>query len=138
MYIQPLPFDGPATGMTQYYSVWGVNASMTESIKENPWIEQYQVKEDQSGLVATSLVEGEEPFPVDLTWNKMTTITHPSLGSQVDIMAHLVGPNTVQIVYMVKEEGITDINTLRFTEAGIEVKHTVFLTSFQRFINLSD
>ena len=108
--------------MTQYHAIWGVNASVTEEVKQNPWIDLFVVKDDYSGMVVQSLSEGEDPFTVDLTWNKVTTIKIPSIanGTDMDILPSLVAPNTVQLVYFTND-GLTDVNFLKFTGIGIQV-----------------
>ena len=113
--------------MNQYFALWGINDTLVSYFKEFPYTEVYKVKEDGTGFEVLAIEsapeegggEGGELF--DLTWNKETKIPSP-LGSQLDTTASLVGPNTMRLVYLAKEEGITDVQTLRFTELGIQVK----------------
>ena len=35
--------------------------------------------------------------------------------------ASLISPNTIQIIYLAEEQGVTEIQTHKFTAAGIEV-----------------
>ena len=91
--------------------------------KEFPTTEVYTVKEDGSGFEVVAIEPGVEEADgalFDLTWHKETEIPSP-LGSILDTTASLIGPNTMRITYLAKEEGITDVQTLRFTPAGIQV-----------------
>ena len=111
--------------MNQYFAVWGVNSTLVDYLKENPYIELYEVKEDQSGMFVTAITDGEgEPFKLDMTFGKPKSIIHPTLGSEVDITATVVAPNTLQLVYDAKADGILDIHTLTFTPLGIQVFST--------------
>merc|ERR1719312_61747 len=112
------PFDGPANGMTQYFGLYGINASVTKTIKENPFITQYMIKEDNSGMIVTEQLQ--EPLVFDLTWNKWFKIFHPLLGKDMDIFASLVSHNTVKIINKIEEDGLIDISIQRFTGAGVQ------------------
>ena len=90
-------------------------------LKQNPWINQHELKEDNSGMIIRSLPEGEEPFVVEMTWNKWITVKHPALNKNVDVFPRLIAPNTVQIIYKIKEDGLTDFSILRHTETGVTV-----------------
>ena len=121
--IQAGPYDGPATGLNQYFALWGINDTLVSYFKEFPTTEVYTVKEDGSGFEVVAIEPGVEEGDgalFDLTWHKETEIPSP-LGSILDTTASLVGPNTMRLTYLAKEEGITDVQTLRFTPAGIQV-----------------
>ena len=38
--------------------------------------------------------------------------------------ASLVGPNTIQIIYLAEDQQVTEIQTMKFTAAGVEVKNS--------------
>jgi hypothetical protein len=109
--------------MTQYYAVWGVNATTAEFIKEYPWTNIWSVKEDLSGATLTVIdyLSDDVPFVMDLTWGQPKSFTHPNLGIDVTATVDLVGSNTLSAVYVAKDAGIEDVETLRFTAAGILV-----------------
>ena len=74
------------------------------------------MKEDGSGL--TTDTDGEV---LDAAWDTPTTNLHSGLGYDVETTYSLVAPNVVRIVYVAKSEGVTDVQTVRFTEIGIQV-----------------
>ena len=43
------------------------------------------------------------------------------LGADMLASASLIGPNTIQIIYLAEDQGVTEIQTHKFTAAGIEV-----------------
>ena len=114
--LQLLPYDGPATGFTQYFGIWGLNSTSSEVIKAEPWTEIWTVKEDGSGVTVDT--DGQV---IDADWDTPTTNRHSGLGFDFETTYSVVAPNVVRIVYVAKSEGITDMQTVRFTELGIQV-----------------
>ena len=104
------------TGFTQYFGIWGLNATDAEGIKAEPWTEVWMVKEDGSGVTVDT--DGQI---LDVMWNMPSTMAHEGLGMDIETTVSLVAPNIARIVYVAKSEGITDVQTLRFTEFGIQV-----------------
>ena len=64
---------------------------------------------------------GENATPKD-AWTWHAPVKRRGLeGSWMMASASLIGPNTIQIIYLAEEQAITEIQTHKFTPAGIEV-----------------
>jgi len=113
------PYDGVATGMTAYFGMWGMNMSAAEAFKEAPYTMVVTLKEDGSGVMAEYLSEGEDPFLLDLEWNKPLATAHP-LGIDIEVTANLLAPNAIRMVTMAKEMMLSDVQTMTFTSVGIQ------------------
>ena len=67
------PYDGPLTGMDQYFEVWGVNSSLLELFKANPYTETWTLKEDGTGLTIAPISPGEEGADIlEYEWGKVS------------------------------------------------------------------
>ena len=90
--------------------------------KEEPasHFEVYTLNKDGSGFSAHVLVEEEAVGEQEWIWNAPAQRLSFSL-SRMTASASLIGPNTIQILNLARADQITEIQTLRFTAAGIEV-----------------
>merc|ERR1719445_2286405 len=79
-----------------------MNASDAEAFKESPYTLVLTLKDDGMGVMAEYLTEGDDPFMLDLEWNKPVATTHP-LGIDIEGTASLLAPNTLRMVTMAKE-----------------------------------
>ena len=136
VFLQEGPYDGPLTGMDQYFAVWGVNSSITDLYKAHPYTEFWKLKEDGTGLYIAPISPGEEGADIlEYDWGKVRQIvwhqnptetqegdTPSPLGSLLKTVITLAGPNTVRVVSKDKEAGITDVQIYRFTPAGAQVQ----------------
>jgi len=105
--------------MAAYFGLWGMNMSATEAFKEAPYTLVATLKEDGSGVMAEYLSEGEDPFLLDLDWNKPVATTHP-LGIDIEVTATLLAPNAIRMVTVAKEMMLSDVQTMTFTGVGIQ------------------
>ena len=136
------PYDGPLTGMDQYFAVWGVDSSVTDLYKANPYTETWILNEDGTGLTIAPISPGEEGADIlkyqwgkvrqnEWAWqHKNPTKTQegdtPSpLGSILKTVITLAGPNTVRVVSKDEKAGITDVQIYRFTPAGAQVQQHI-------------
>jgi len=89
--------------------------------KEEPdsHFEVYTLNKDGSGFSAHVLVEEEAIGEQEWIWNAPAQRLSFSL-SRMTASASLVGPNTIQILNLAGANQITEIQTLKFTAAGIE------------------
>ena len=72
--VQEGPYDGPLTGMDQYFAVWGLSQSdnITELYKANPYTETWTLKEDGTGLTIAPISPGEEGADIlEYQWGKV-------------------------------------------------------------------
>merc|ERR1712203_97198 len=114
------PYDGPLTGMDQYFAVWGVDSSVTDLYKANPYTETWTLNEDGTGLTIAPISPGEKGADIlEYQWGKEGDTPSP-LGSLLKTVITLVGPNTVQVVSKDEKAGITDTQIYRFTPAGAQ------------------
>ena len=66
------PYDGPLTGMDQYFAVWGVDSSVTDLYKANPYTETWILNEDGTGLTIAPISPGEEGADIlKYQWGKV-------------------------------------------------------------------
>ena len=104
-----------------YYELWGINATVLDRIKEaDSHLEVWTLNQEGSGFSVHALV-GEEVFgEQEWIWNAPTHML--SLGiNEMAASASLIGPNTIQILNLAMLDQITEIQTLKFTAAGVEV-----------------
>merc|ERR1712233_20324 len=114
------PYDGPLTGMDQYFAVWGVDSSVTDLYKANPYTETWTLKEDGTGLTIAPISPGEKGADIlEYQWGKEGDTPSP-LGSILKTVITRIGPNTVQVVSKDLKAGITDTQIYRFTPAGAQ------------------
>ena len=90
--------------------------------KEEPdsHFEVYTLNKDGSGFSAHVLVGEEAIGEQEWIWNAPAQRLSFSL-SRMTASASLVGPNTIQMLNLAGANQITEIQTLKFTAAGIEV-----------------
>ena len=109
-----------------------MNATVLDQIKA-PYshLEVFTLNKDGSGFSLHALVGAEAQGEQEWIWNAPTA--RFSLGgSWMIASASLIGPNTIQILNLAGADQITEIQTLRFTAAGIEVlfrKHNSVLNA---------
>ena len=99
---------------------------MVGKFKEEPYVEVWQLHESGSGF--DYLAERKEIGPngekttSEDAWTWHAPVKRRGLeGSWMMASASLIGPNTIQIIYLAEEQAITEIQTHKFTPAGIEV-----------------
>ena len=136
------PYDGPLTGMDQYFAVWGVDSSVTDLYKANPYTETWILNEDGTGLTIAPISPGEEGADIlKYQWGKVRQNewacrpknptqtqegdTPSPLGSILKTVITLAGPNTVRVVSKDEKAGITDVQIYRFTPAGAQVQQHI-------------
>merc|ERR1719422_1679555 len=110
--------------------MWGMNASDAEAFKESPYTLVLTLKDGGMGVMAEYLTEGDDPFMLDLEWNKPVATTHP-LGIDIEVTASLLAPNTLRMVTMAKEMMLTDVQTMTFTALGIQIILALFFDHLQ-------
>ena len=98
-----------------------MNATVLDQMKApDSHLEVFTLNKDGSGFSLHALVGAEAQGEQEWIWNAPTA--RFSLGgSWMIASASLIGPNTIQILNLAGEDQITEIQTLRFTAAGIEV-----------------
>ena len=66
--------------------------------------------------------DGEDATPKqEWTWHAPVK-RHSPLGSKMLASASLVAPDTIQIIYLAEDHGITEIQTHKFAANGVEVE----------------
>jgi len=106
--------------MDQYFAVWGVDSSVTDLYKANPYTETWTLKEDGTGLTIAPISPGEKGADIlEYQWGKEGDTPSP-LGSILKTVITRDGPNTVRVVSKDLEAGITDTQIYRFTPAGAQ------------------
>ena len=117
----------PGDGIEDYYGRrWGIPTEVVGKFKEEPYVEVWQLHESGSGF--DYLAErkeigpnGEKTTSEDTwTWHAPVKRRGPA-GANMLASAGLIGPNTIQIIYLAEDRGVTEIQTHKFTAAGIEV-----------------
>merc|ERR1711881_61406 len=115
----------PGDGIEDYYGLWGIPADVVDEFKEEPYVEVWGLNQEGSGFSvhaqrksaglngkkATSRQEGRWQAPAS---------RHSPVGSKMGASASLVGPNTIQIIYLAEAQQVTEIQTHKFTAAGVE------------------
>ena len=118
----------PGDGIEDYYGRrWGIPTEVVGKFKEEPYVEVWQLHESGSGF--DYLAErkeigpnGEKTTSEDTwTWHAPVKRRGPA-GANMLASASLIGPNTIQIIYLAEDQGVTEIQTHKFTAAGIEVR----------------
>ena len=88
--------------------------------EEDSHLEVWTLNQEGSGFSVHALVGEDALGEQELIWNAPTKMF--SLGvSPMASSASLIGPNTIQILNLAEAEQITEIQTLKFTAAGLEV-----------------
>ena len=94
---------------------------MLDQINESDsHLEVFTLNKDGSGFSVHALVGEEAHGEQEWIWNAPTERFSLSL-SRMAASASLIGPNTIQILNLARADQITEIQTLKFTAAGIEV-----------------
>merc|ERR1719150_2693615 len=78
--------------------MWGMNASDAEAFKESPYTLVLTLKDDGMGVMAEYLTD--DPFMLDLEWNKPVATAHYLSGIDMEVTASLLAPNTLRMVTM--------------------------------------
>lgn len=113
--------------MEDYYEVWGIPAEVVARFKEEPYVEVWQLTKNGSGFQVFAKGEetgpdGEDATPKqEWTWHAPVK-RHSPVGSKMLASASLVAPNTIQIIYLAEDHGITEIQTHKFAATGVEVE----------------
>ena len=113
--------------MEDYYEVWGIPAVVVARFKEEPYVEVWHLTKNGSGFEV--FAQGEETGPdgedatpkQEWTWHAPVK-RHSPVGSKMLASASLVAPNTIQIIYLAEDHGITEIQTHKFAATGVEVE----------------
>merc|ERR1712156_196518 len=110
----------PGDGIEDYYDRrWGIPSELVAQFKEEPYVEVWQLNESGSGFDNWNK-DGDNATPKD-AWTWHAPVKRRGLeGSWMMASASLIGPNTIQIIYLAEEQAITEIQTHKFTPAGIE------------------
>ena len=88
--------------------------------EEDSHLEVWTLNQEGSGFSVHALVGEDALGEQELIWTAPTKMF--SLGvSPMASSASLIGPNTIQILNLAEAEQITEIQTLKFTAAGLEV-----------------
>merc|ERR1712210_297257 len=98
----------PGDGLDDYYALWNIPAEVVARFKEDPYVEVWGLNEKGSGFSVH-----------EWTWHAPIG-RHSPVGSKMLASASLVGPNTIQIIYMQEDQKFTEIKTMKFTAAGVE------------------
>ena len=94
---------------------------MLDQINESDsHLEVFTLNKDGSGFSLHALFGEKAQGEQEWTWNAPTERFSLSL-SRMAASASLIGPNTIQILNLARADQITEIQTLKFTAAGIEV-----------------
>merc|ERR1712080_815806 len=103
-----------------YYELWGINVTVLDQIdEEDSHLEVWTLNQEGSGFSVHALVGEETHGKQEWIWNAPSQ--RFSLGmSPMAASASLIGPNTIQILNLAGVDQVTEIQTLKFTAAGIE------------------
>jgi len=103
-----------------YYNLWGINSTvLDESSDDDHHIEVFTLNEQGAGFSVYALVN-DKPFGEQAWLWHAPEVRHSFSGSLLMASSSLVAPNTIQILNLAKADQITEIQTLRFTPAGVE------------------
>ena len=118
----------PGDGLDDYYALWNIPAEVVARFKEDPYVEVWGLNEKGSGFSVHAQRKSpgangkSETSKHEWTWHAPIPRISP-VGSKMLASASLVGPNTIQIIYMQEDQKFTEIKTMKFTAAGVEVNH---------------
>ena len=99
---------------------------MVAEFTKDPYVEVWGLNQE-SGFSVHAMRKAAGPngekstSKHEWTWHAPIERLSPVPVSKMVASASLVGPNTIQIIYMAEEQAITEIQTHKFTPAGIEV-----------------
>jgi len=115
----------PGDGIEAYYGLWGIPAEVVVRFKEEPYVEVWEVNQEGSGFSVHAQRKspgenGEETTSKHEWIWQAPARRHSPVGSMMAASASLVGPNTIQIIYLAEAQQVTEIQTLKFTAAGVE------------------
>ena len=121
----------PGDGIEDYYGLWGIPAEVVGKFKEEPYVEVWGLNQEGSGFSVHAQRKSAGPNGEKETskhewiWQAPVPRMAPvPVGSMMLASASLVGPNTIQIIYLAEEQQITEIQTMKFTAAGVEVNNS--------------
>ena len=121
----------PGDGIEDYYGLWGIPAEVVGHFKEEPFVEVWGLNQEGSGFSVHAQRKSAGPNGEKETskhewiWQAPVPRMAPvPVGSMMLASASLVGPNTIQIIYLAEEQQITEIQTMKFTAAGVEVNNS--------------
>ena len=115
-------------GLDNYYALWNIPAEVVARFKEDPYVEVWGLNEKGSGFSvhaqrkSTGANGKSATSKHEWIWHAPVS-RHSPVGSKMLASASLVGPNTIQIIYMQEDQKFTEIKTMKFTAAGVEVNH---------------
>merc|ERR1712020_356320 len=115
----------PGDGIEAYYGLWGIPAEVVVQFKEDPYVEVWALNQEGSGFSVhaqrKSPRQNGEKTTSKHEWIWQAPVRrHSPVGSKMIASASLVGPNTIQIIYLAEDQHVTEIQTMKFTAAGVE------------------
>ena len=116
----------PGDGIEDYYGLWGIPAEVVDQFKAEPYVEVWGLNQEGSGFSVHAQrkspgANGEKATSKhEWTWHAPVR-RHSPVGSMMEASASIVGPNTIQIIYLAEAQQVTEIQTHKFTAAGVEV-----------------
>ena len=119
----------PGDGIEDYYGLWGIPAEVVGQFKEEPFVEVWGLNQEGSGFSVHAQRKSAGPNGEKETskheWIWQAPVPrHSPVGSKMVASASLVGPNTIQIIYLAEDQQVTEIQTMKFTVGGVEVKNS--------------
>merc|ERR1712024_303175 len=115
----------PGNGIEDYYGLWGIPTDVVDKFKEEPYVEVWGLNQEGSGFSvhaqrkSAGLNGKKETSKHEWKWQAPAR-RHSPVGSKMIASASLVGPNTIQIIYLAEDQQVTEIQTMKFTAAGVE------------------
>ena len=116
----------PGDGIEDYYGLWGIPAEVVDQFKADPYVEVWGLNQEGSGFSVHAQrknpgANGEKATSKhEWTWHAPVR-RHSPVGSMMEASASIVGPNTIQIIYLAEAQQVTEIQTHKFTAACVEV-----------------
>ena len=116
----------PGDGIEDYYGLWGIPAEVVDQFKAEPYVEVWGLNQEGSGFSVHAQRKNPGANGEKVTskheWTRHAPVRrHSSVGSMMEASASIVGPNTIQIIYLAEAQQVTEIQTHKFTAAGVEV-----------------
>ena len=116
----------PGDGIEDYYGLWGIPTEVVDQFKEEPYVEVWGLSQEGSGFSVhaqrkSAGLNGKKETPKHEWKWQAPARRHSPVGSKMIASASLVGPNTIQIIYLAEDQQVTEIQTMKFTAAGVEV-----------------
>ena len=116
------------TEVDDYYELWGVDTTVLDQRpnEDNSHLEVWTLNKEGTGFSVHALVGEEAVGEVEWIWNLPTRMFSIG-GSWMVGSASLIGPNTIQILHLAGADQVTEIQTYKFTAAGVEVPILFFI-----------